>query len=554
MAETEAFINDPDVYGYEIDTPVIRQQVDGRDTSYKTFIKDGEVTILPIDYTGAVLPNAKPIYKDGVWLGPITAPGTQQVGRGSYKNIATIDGISPIYDDSTPPQIIGYSGPLNDQLKESVRQHSLATGTEVPAFSQVNEGNYTNSIPDQIARLKAEVAGANGRDKKSLWIRINRLQEQYDRTEQLVKEEAGGGTGLVTRGLHDYDTDNDIMFTTPVKYPMDMSLQQDHFSIQCYSYQPPYATAMVAGNVGSAYGIQRSSPYRKKLGAGIKLPMPNNMIDGNSRNWEEDNINLQAMEAIRESMSQGTLKILANKLGMGNVTAFFSNALNTGRSLTQRSGRQELMANEISQLVGNMGYDVSADSLLARSGGVIANANTELMFAGVSLRSFEFSWVMSPRDRREAGNVRMILRALKQWSAPRKLSKLASGESGEKAGNTGRAGGPSYFLGTPNIFRLRYLTAGNRNILGVNKFKPCALTDININYTPEGMWMAYEGGMPVSVQMSLKFNELEPIYNTDYSDDIIEKRRFDETNNPMGDLMPISVIRQDTPYSADVGY
>ena len=67
----------------------------------------------------------------------------------------------------------------------------------------------------------------------------------------------------------------------------------------------------------------------------------------------------------------------------------------------------------------------------------------------------------------------------------------------------------------------------------VNKFKPCALTDININYTPEGMWMAYEGGMPVSVQMSLKFNELEPIYNTDYSDDIIEKRRFDETNNPM---------------------
>ena len=80
------------------------------------------------------------------------------------------------------------------------------------------------------------------------------------------------------------------------------------------------------------------------------------------------------------------------------------------------------------------------------------------------------------------------------------------------------------------------------------------MTDININYTPEGMWMAYEGGMPVSVQMSLKFNELEPIYNTDYSDDIVEKRRFDETNNPMGDLMPISVIRQDTPYSADVGY
>ena len=108
------------------------------------------------------------------------------------------------------------------------------------------------------------------------------------------------------------------------------------------------------------------------------------------------------------------------------------------------------------------GYDVSADSI-PRSGVLLAN--TELMFAGVSLRSFEFSWVMSPRDRR-AGNVRMILRALKQWSAPRKLSKRTSGESGEKAGNT--AGLVVLVtLGTPNIFRLRYLTAGNRNILGV---------------------------------------------------------------------------------------
>ncbi len=554
MAETEAFINDPDVYGYEVDTPEIKQQVDGRDVVYKTFIKDGEVTILPTDYTGAVLPNAEPIYKDGVWLGPITPPGTEQVGRGSYKNIATIDGIAPIYDDSTPPQIIGYSGPLNDQLKENVRQHALATGEEVPAFSQVDEGNYTNSIPDQIARLKEEVAGANGRDKRALWARINRLQDQYDRSEQLEKEEAGGITGMVTRGLHDYDTDNDIMFTTPVKYPMDMSLQQDHFSIQCYSYQPPYATAMKSGNVGSAYGIQRSSPYRKKLGAGIKLPMPNNMIDGNSRNWEEDNMNLQAMEAIRESMSQGSLKILANKLGMGNITAFFSNALNTGRSLTQRAGRQELMANEISQLVGNMGYDVSADSILARSGGVIANANTELMFAGVSLRSFEFSWVMSPRDRREAGNVRMILRALKQWSAPRKLKKMESGSE-----DNGKAGGPSYFLGTPNIFRLRYVTRDNKDIMGVNKFKPCALTDISVNYTPEGQWMAYDNGMPISLTMTLRFNELEPIYNTDYSDNVAQGRRYDPNDTTgqgggLGDLFPISIIKENNPYNAEIGY
>ena len=46
----------------------------------------------------------------------------------------------------------------------------------------------------------------------------------------------------------------------------------------------------------------------------------------------------------------------------------------------------------------------------------------------------------------------------------------------ERAGRTdvGKAGGPSFFLGTPNIFRLRFVTNGIRNILVVNKFKPCA--------------------------------------------------------------------------------
>ena len=73
-----------------------------------------------------------------------------------------------------------------------------------------------------------------------------------------------------------------------------------------------------------------------------------------------------------------------------------------------------------------------------------------------------------------------------------------------------------------------------------------------MNYTPEGMWMAYENGMPVSVQMSLKFNELEPIYNTDYSDKIQDGRNF--AKEPLGDLMPIGIVRQDTPYTTDVGY
>ena len=87
--------------------------------------------------------------------------------------------------------------------------------------------------------------------------------------------------------------------------------------------------------------------------------------------------------------------------------------------LTQESTRGMSIANKIAQLASESGFgDVSSEQILSRSVGVVANSNTELLFAGVSLRSFEYQWLMSPRNRLEAANVRMIIRAFKQWSAP----------------------------------------------------------------------------------------------------------------------------------------
>ena len=77
--------------------------------------------------------------------------------------------------------------------------------------------------------------------------------------------------------------------------------------------------------------------------------MPNNMIDGNARKWEEDNINNQALDAVRASMSNGMSQIIAGKLGLSGFQAFLKNTMGTLRSATQQSGRQELFANEISQ-------------------------------------------------------------------------------------------------------------------------------------------------------------------------------------------------------------
>ncbi len=578
MSEASPTMNNSvEQYGVEMEFGTeLKQAVSDEDgtriVTYKPFIKDGEVTIYPVNDSGQIIEGGKPIFQDGRWQN-LTEPKYKSNRTSTYQTNTTISGIGFI--DTDGDGITEPVGETFEQLKVATRNYNYATNGENPGWAEKDGPSTVDELQSEVDRIKAEIAavgtpsgGKTSEDNRTLNNLYRELRkaekdlatqiEFENKNQQVASGDMEGTSGAAERAKYNFDNDADIMFSTPMLYPSDLNLFQDHMRIECFAYEPPYSKAFEPDNKGGAFGIQRGSPYRKKLGAGIYLPMPNQIMDGNQRMWTESNMNNQALDAIRSSSKN----MVANKVidmipGMGQANAMFRNFLNFSSSMTQQSGRADFMANQISQLVGRQGYDISSDQILARSAGVIANANTELLFSGVSLRTFEYSWVMSPRSSKEAGYIRMILRAFKQWSAPRKTKKIYSGDTlvdsggGDNRG-TGQAGGPTYFLGTPNIFKLRFCTAGNKNILGVNKFKACALTDITVNYTPEGRWMAFEGGQPAAVSMTLKFNELEPIYNTDYSSDIQEGRNMSEDDT--GDLLPVLSIVQDTPETADVGY
>jgi hypothetical protein len=111
---------------------------------------------------------------------------------------------------------------------------------------------------------------------------------------------------------------------------------------------------------------------------------------------------------------------------------------------------------------------------------------------------------LSPRSPEEAAMVRRIIRFFKQGMAVKKMS--------------GKSGQSSFFLGSPNVFKLEFRNGKTNEIAGVNKFKTCALKSFSCNYTPDGLWAAYEKGQPVSTTMQMMFDELEPIYDTDYQE------------------------------------
>ena len=540
-------------FGEEINPGVEISQQDsqGNVRNYKVFYSEtGGTTVRAVDANGQLLQNVEPIYKDGVW-------DQSKLTKNTASSFSKDDQLR-----------------IHQAIQESTKNHidAVAPGLAKPKWT-TQEG-YANGIPsDKDAQQKVlENKIKNARNNKERVMYKKKLRnynksktnqgetEKKDSLLSKITNQGARGVGAIENAF-DGSEEADTLFKKIVKYPMDMSNSMDHMFIQCYSYRAPYAAAL-DGKSGKrnifandkessfTFGSERTTPYKRKLGAGIKLPMPNNMSDGNPRNWGEQSMDAGQMGAVQNVSKNVLTSFFTNDFGGFGRTA--TKLSMQGEMLTQESTRGMSMANKISQLASESGFgDVSAEQVLSRSVGVVVNSNTELLFAGVSLRSFEYQWLMSPRNRLEAANVRMIIRAFKQWSAPKKIRKIDNGE----LSNVGKAGGPSFFLGTPNIFRLRFVTGGNRNILGVNKFKPCALQNVDINYTPEGQWMAYENGMPISVMMTLRFAELEPIYDTDYSEDIAKDRQYDP-NDPesIGDLMPISIIKQNSPYSSDIGY
>ena len=55
-------------------------------------------------------------------------------------------------------------------------------------------------------------------------------------------------------------------------------------------------------------------------------------------------------------------------------------------------------------------------------------------------------------------------------------------------------------------------------MLEADKIKECALTGFNVSYTPDGNYATFEDGVMTSYEISMTFQELEPIFNSDYTE------------------------------------
>ena len=264
----------------------------------------------------------------------------------------------------------------------------------------------------------------------------------------------------------------------------------DFIQITSYKYVPSgldyINTQNKAGEgVGSRYATE--DPITT-----VSLPMQPNLSESHSVGWGGDS--LDPIKAMLASTAMGTIKDIGSIKNIQNELGKLGDNL---QSLGNDPATIQFIAAYFA------GQAVGAN-ITGRTTGQVINPNMELLFNGPSLRTFNFQFRLTPRDDTEAKVIRQIIKSFKSnMAVQRSTSNL--------------------FLMAPNIFKLKYISGNGSSAIEqhpfLNKFKPCAMTAFNVNYTPDGSYMTFENQSLTSYDISMAFSELEPIYQDDYTND-----------------------------------
>ena len=226
----------------------------------------------------------------------------------------------------------------------------------------------------------------------------------------------------------------------------------------------------------------------------IYLPIPRQIQDANSVTYNDGT--LDPLEAVGAAL-----------ISQGIQNPTFDRVRDTFNALTEDgldviNMNTDAIASAIAgRAIGALGGNVTANALIARASGAILNPNLESLFQGVKLRQFPFTFEFFPRNSREAGEVKNIIKVLKRSMSPRNNKKQGLG----------------VFIKQPDIFQLQYMKGGGEHPF-LNKFLPMHLTDMKINYSQSGTYSTFWDGTPSHMTASCSFTEVNPVYQEDYDE------------------------------------
>lgn len=234
------------------------------------------------------------------------------------------------------------------------------------------------------------------------------------------------------------------------------------------------SAAPAAIGLGAAASIAGStSRETKRLRSAIALHMPNNLNIRYSTNWDTtETAGLAMAGAVGENIA-GTIKALQDA-DLRGTTEAAGKTSDTGKAIIASLG---------------LSQNSAATNATSAYTGLAANPRKEMVFKGVDFRTFQFDYKFFPKSEAESILVENIINAFKFHMQPE-----------YKDAN-------SFLYLYPSEFDIAYYSGENEN-LHIHRHTSCVLTDMQINYTPNGNFTVFANGMPTQIDITLTFKEL----------------------------------------------
>ena len=381
------------------------------------------------------------------------------------------------YDAPLSPGIVAATstGTSNDWKFEKNIAGQPILGAD--AQKSLKEGALKSTTQQQIQTAATKEKISPEQQKALSTKQVNTAPAQEDAEKQLKAELAKEVAG--TRNSFPGANGG-----VPLKYPRNLAdTKQDVIKFRMVKYSPKELDKTAQDKNTSAFKDRRVISDKNTIGV-VVLPIPAGIGDANSVNWGSNEV--------------GPLKSNLYNIANAAITGGGAAGAETAGGAVEGAAAQ---SQDVQQGIANFFAEAASGTtnMLSRTQGAVYNSNMELLFNGPSLRPFSFTFKLSARSEGEAKDIRSIIRFFKQGMSPiRTQSQL--------------------FLKAPHTFQLEYLHLGKPHSF-LNKFKECALQSFTVDYTPEGQYATFTDGAMVSYQITMQFQELEPIFNDDYATD-----------------------------------
>ena len=355
--------------------------------------------------------------------------------------------------------------------------------------------NYATGKPTPLTTVTANsnitIAAAENIDVKNQNLNQTRLSRNLGSVQSQVDE-------AVKKGLEGkLDSININVGEAKVRkkygnyyYPLDM---KDNGQDRIIFTMRQSEGSTINPNLGQKT-ITRTKTKEGVIEGSVTLPIQPSISDRNSVDWQGNNLNAVGAFAAGTSL---------NLMGSDDFPSLAENAQKILGSISKELRNSDAYGNALKVYLAQEA--VGIQGLLSRASGAILNPNMELLFNAPSLRPFTFTFKLSPRSETEATQVKNIIRFFKQGMSVKTTET-------------------SVFLKAPNVFDIRYQSYdknGNpiKNHPSLNRIKTCALTACDVNYTPDGTYMTFNDDKRTmtSYELSLRFTELDPVYDEDYT-------------------------------------